>query len=170
MRSVRKSLLQPQSPRGFSAHARHYYFARKTKTAMLRRLTQSHNPAGYSCLQPLFRFPQKWSSWDSLCHGRSKPKVFDCFKMQITLQIFSKSRITFQNCQIPCLPMPSLSLFPLGISLSRASILLNLESRITFRDPRLRDKRLDHDYKLKLLLISSYRKNPLQKQVDSSIW
>ena len=139
MRSVRKSLLPSQSPRGFSALARHYYFARKTKTAMLRRLTQSHNPAGYSCLQPLFRFPQKWSSWDSLCHGRSKPKVFDCFKMQITLQIFSKSRITFQNCQIPCLPMPNLSLFLLGISLSRASILLNLESRITFRDPRLRD-------------------------------
>ena len=31
-------LLQPQSPRGFSALARLYYLARPTKTAMLRRL------------------------------------------------------------------------------------------------------------------------------------
>ena len=34
-----KTLLPPQSPRGFSALARLYYLARPTKTAMLRRLS-----------------------------------------------------------------------------------------------------------------------------------
>ena len=34
-------LLPPQSPRGFSALARLYYLARRTKTTMLRRLVVS---------------------------------------------------------------------------------------------------------------------------------
>ena len=33
-------LISPQSPRGFSALARLYYFARQTKTVMLRRLAK----------------------------------------------------------------------------------------------------------------------------------
>ena len=40
-RSREKNLLQPQSPRGFSALARLYYLARTTTTAMLRRLCVS---------------------------------------------------------------------------------------------------------------------------------
>ena len=39
-----KKLLQPQSPRGFSALARLYYLARPTKTAMLRRLFNDRLP------------------------------------------------------------------------------------------------------------------------------
>ena len=39
-----KKLLQPQSPRGFSALARLYYLARPTQTAMLRRLFNDRLP------------------------------------------------------------------------------------------------------------------------------
>ena len=37
-REIKISLLPPQSPRGFSALARLFYFAHPTKTAMLLRL------------------------------------------------------------------------------------------------------------------------------------
>ena len=45
-----KTLLPSQSPRGFSARDRLYYFARPTKTTMLRRLQLSCKPLLFSFL------------------------------------------------------------------------------------------------------------------------
>ena len=49
-RKIKTLLLPSQSPRGFSARDRLYYFARPTKTTMLRRLQLSCKPLLFSLL------------------------------------------------------------------------------------------------------------------------
>ena len=73
-------MLPPQSPRGFSALARLYYFARPTETAVLRRLSLQDIGQVRTVYNELFLFTKTWGFNNYFVVELNTPVFYSCCK------------------------------------------------------------------------------------------